>query len=178
MSALTYRIYNSAMATTAAPVAQPTGTAIRTMMQLALSTGYAARVIAWGCSFDGTTANTPGKVELVETGTVFATSLSTAYAAADIQPYADANAAANTAGTSGVPFNLGTSLSGFSTGAVTEGSTTTTRMFDIQLLPPTAPYVLQFPLGREPAMVAGRALRVRATFGTTVNMICWIDVEI
>src|SRR5690242_16652197 len=31
---LSYIVYNAAMATTAAPVKQPTGTAIRTMMQL------------------------------------------------------------------------------------------------------------------------------------------------
>jgi hypothetical protein len=177
MAAKTFIIYNAAMATTAAPVKQPTGTAIRTMMQLAPATGWVGRPVAWGVSMDSTTANTPGIVELIETGTVFATALSTAYAAADIQVYGDANTAANTAGSSGVPFNLGTGLSGFSTGAVTEGSTTTTRMCDLQELPPTAPYLQQWPLGREFEIKPGNALRVRATFGTTVNMTCWVIVE-
>ena len=178
MAAKTYLVQNSAMATTAAPVKQPTGTAIRTMMQLAPATGFTIRIIEWGCSFDGTTANTPGQIELVDTGTVFATSLSTAYAAADVQPWSDPNATANTAGTSGVPLNLGTGLSGFATGAVTEGSTTTTRELDLQMLPPTAPYVKQFPLGREPEVIGGKALRVRMTFGTTVNAYIYIIFEV
>lgn len=178
MAAKTYIVYNSAMATTAAPVAQPTGTAIRTMMQLAPATGYPMRVIEWGCSFDGSAAATPGKVELVETGTVFATGLSTAYGVNDIQPYGDPNAPANTSGTSGVPMNLGTGLSGFATGAVTEGTTTASRMGDIQLIAPTNQYIKQFPLGREFEVAAGKALRIRVTFGTTVNMICYIVFEV
>lgn len=177
MSAKTYIVYNSAMATTAAPVAQPTGTAIRTMMQIS-PLGTPIRVVEWGCSFDGSAAATPGKVELVDTGTVFATALTTAYAAADIQTFNDPNAQANTAGTSGVPLALGTGLSGFSTAAVTEGSTTTTRMGDIQLVAPTNQYVKQFPLNREFEVLTGHALRIRATFGTTVNMICYIQFEV
>lgn len=176
--AKTYIVYNSAMATTAAPVKQPTGTAIRTMMQLAPATGVPIRVIEWGCSFDGSAAATPGLVELVDTSTVFATALTTAFAAADIQQHNDPNAPANTAGTSGVPLNLGTGLSGFSTAAITEGSTTSTRMGDAQLIAPTSQYVKQFPLGREFEIPAGHALRIRATFGTTVNMLCYIIFEV
>ena len=178
MAAKSYWIQNSAMATTAAAVKQPTGTAIRTMMQLAPATGFPMRVIQWGCSFDANALATPGQVELVDTGTVFATALTTAYVAADIQPFGDPNAPANTAGTSGVPLNLGTGLSGFSTAAITEGSTTATRYGDLVMIDPAAgPYVLQFPLGREFEVPAGHALRVRATFGTTVNMYAYIVVE-
>lgn len=180
-----YMVYNAAQATTAAPVKQPTGTAIRTMMQLKCATGYFGKVIEWGCSFDAFLAAAPGQVELVETGTVGATGLSTAYAVADIQPFEDPNSPANTSGTSGVPFNLGTSASGFATGAVTEGSTTATRMLDIQMLPPTGPYIKQFPLGREPgygyyaaaAAAAINYLRVRMTFGTTVNATIYVVTE-
>jgi hypothetical protein len=175
-------IYNASMATTAAPVKQPTGTAIRTMMQLLLATGYYGRVIEWGASFDGSAAATPGQVELIETGAVGATSLTTAYAAADIQPFGDPNATANTAGSSGVPFNLGTSASGFSTAAITEGSTVASRMGDIQMLPPTGPYVKQWPLGREFTFgywgAAQHYLRVRNTFGTTVNATYYVVVEL
>lgn len=178
MASKTYIVYNSAMATTAAPVKQPTGTAIRTMMQLKPATGVIIRPIAWGCSFDGSAAATPGLLELIETGAVGATSLTTAYAAADVQPYGDANAPANTAGTSGVPLNLGTSASGFSTAAVTEGSTVASRMADVQLIAPTNQYSQQWPLGREFECVPGNYLRVRATFGTTINMICWVIFEV
>lgn len=176
MSAKTYRIYNSAMATTAAPVAQPSGAAIRTMMQLKLATGCAARVTAWGVSGDAAAAATPGKLELIETD-VGATGLSTAYAAADLQPFNDPNAPANTAGTGGVPFNLGTSASGFATGAVTEGTTTASRIAGLLQLPPTAAYETVAPLGREFELIPQRFLRVRATFAATVNLLCWVEIE-
>lgn len=178
MARPSYIIYNSAMATTAAPVAQPTGTAIRTMMQLKVATGYYGHVIGWGCSFDAVTAATPGKVELIETD-VAATSMSTAFAAADIQLFSNPNVVANTAGTSGVPFNLGTSASGFATAAVTEGTTTASRTLDVALLDAAfTPYGPVFwPLCREAELIPQRFLRVRATFATTVNMICFVVVE-
>jgi len=171
----TYWIHNSAMVTTAAPVKQPTGTAIRTMMQLAPSADYGVmRIHEWGFSLDSYTV--AGEVELVDTGTVFATSLSTAYAVADIQPHNDATAPANTSGSSGLPLNLSTGLSGFSTGSVTEGSVTATKMKDIQL-DPQGPYVKQWPLGLEPEIPGGDALRVRMTFGTSVNAYIYLIVS-
>lgn len=176
MAAKTYIVYNSAMATTAAPVKQPTGTAIRTMMQLKPATGYMIRPVAWGCSLDGSAAATPGIVELIETD-VGAT-ITTAFAAADIQPYGDYNATANTAGTSGVPLNLGTAQSGFATTSGTEGSITASRMADVQLVAPTNQYSVQWPLGREFEVTPQKFLRVRATFGTTINMICWVIFEV
>lgn len=177
MSAKTYIVYNSAMATTAAPVSQPTGTAIRTMMQLKPATGVILRPIAWGICGDSSIAGVPGKVELIETD-VAATGLSTAFAVADIQPYGDANAPANTSGTSGVPLNLGTSASGFATAAVTEGSTAASRMADIQMVAPTNQYSQQWPLSREFECIPQRFLRVRVTFAVTVNLICWVIFEI
>ena len=171
-------IQNTTGTTTAAPVKQPTGTAIRTMLQVALSSTYpSARVVEWGCSFDGSSAATPGQVELVETGAIFAT-MSTASAAADIIPWNDPNATANTAGSSGVPFNLSTATTGFATAAVTEGTITATRSFDAQLISPTNQYVKQFPLGREPEIKAGNALRIRMTFGTTINAYCYVIIEV
>lgn len=170
-----YKIYNSAMATTAAPVKQPTGTAIRTMMQLRPATGYYPQILAWGVSFDASAAAVPGVVELFE-GDVAAT-MSTAYVAADIQPYDDDRNIANTAGVSGVPFNLSTTTSGFATAAVTEGTTTTSRMFDIQLIAPTNQYNYEWALGGRPKMKAQAYTRVRVTCAATVNMIVWILVD-
>jgi hypothetical protein len=175
MATKTYWIHNSAAVTTAAPVKQPTGTAIRTMMQLAPTSSVAVmRIHEWGFSLDSY-ANV-GQIELVDTGTVFATALSTAYVAGDIQPHNDATAPANTSGTSGLPLNLGTGLSGFSTAAVTEGSITATKMKDIQM-DPQGPYVKQWPLGMEPEIPGGDALRIRATFGVTTNMYCYLIVS-
>jgi hypothetical protein len=173
--AQTYKVYNSTLATTAAPVKQPTGNAIRTMMQLAPN--VPVKIYEWGCSFDGSSAATPGQIELVDTGTVFAT-MSTAFAVTDVQTDTDSNAVPNSSGSGGVPLGIGTSLSGFATAAVTEGTITTTRNGDLQQLPPTSPYLLQFPLGREWYVPAGHALRVRVTFGTTVNMYCYVKFEL
>lgn len=177
MSAPTYIVYNSAMATTAAPVKQPTGNTIRTMMQLRPATGVILRPVAWGCSFDGSAAAQPGIVELIETGAIAAT-VTTAFAAADVQPYGNANAPANTAGATGVPLNLSTTTSGFASAAGTEGTIVASRMADVQLVAPTNQYWQQWPLSREFEVTPQNYLRVRATFGTTVNMICFVIFEV
>jgi hypothetical protein len=175
-------VYNSAQATTAAPVKQPTGTAIRTMMQLApLASGFPVRIIEWGCSFDASAAATPGQVELFAcTG---AATMSTAFAAADIQPYGSRlDTPANTAGSSGTPLSLGTALSGFATAAVTEGTVANYRGFDVQMVDPLYQYVKQFPLGREPQLGGNSAtqefLRVRMTFGASVNAYVYVVFEV
>lgn len=173
--AASYLVYNSADATTVAAVKQPTGTSIRTMLQLAPNVPI--KVFEWGCSFDGSAAATPGQVELIDTGTVPAT-VSTAFGVNDVQTFVASETPANTSGTAGTPLGLGTAFSGFSTAATTEGSyTAPTRMGDVQMLPPTAPYLKQFPLGREFWVPAGHFLHVRATFGTSVNMYCYVIFE-
>ena len=177
MPAPLYIVYNSAMATTAAPVKQPTGTAIRTMMQLRPASSVVIRPVAWGCSFDGSAAATPGVLELIEVDV--AATMSTAYAAADIQGYnAEALLMAQSAGAGGIPLNLSTTTSGFATAAVTEGTTTASRMADTQLVAPTNQYVYQWPLSREFIVQSQKFLRIRATFGTTINMICWVLFEV
>lgn len=174
--AKSFIIYNAAQATTAAPVKQPTGTAIRTMQQLRLAASLEARVIAFGVSFDGFVAALPGQIELFET-TVAAT-MSTAYAAGDIQPYGNYSEAAQTAGASGVPFNLSTTTSGFATAAVTEGTVASYRAAWVGLVAPTSQFDYQFPLGREFELTPQMYLRLRVTFGTSVNMTSYIVIEL
>jgi hypothetical protein len=180
--ASTYFVQNSAQAGTAAPVKQPTGTALQTMVQLApFVQGFPIKLIEWGCSFDGSAAATPGKVECFAcTG---AATMTTAYAAADVQPFGSRlDYPANTTGSSATPLSLGTALSGFATTTVTEGTAANVRMFDLQLLPPTAVYVKQWPLGREPQLGGNSAtqdfLRIRVTFGTTVNAFIYVIFEV
>jgi len=167
----TYIVFNGAMATIAAPTAITTSAVIKTLLQL--KPALPISVVEWGISFDGSAAATPGKVELIETD-VAATV--TAFAAADVQPYNDPNAPANTAGTSGTPLNLGTTHSGFTSSG--EGTTTASRMFDLQLLPPTQIYVKQFPLGERPKVATAKFLRVRVTFGTAINALCYVVFEV
>ncbi len=168
-----YFIQNSALQTTAAPIKQPTGTAIRTMMQLKLGAGIIGKIKSWGCSFDAFAAALPGQVELFEC-TVAAT-MSTAYVNADIQPQ-DPNAPANA---SNFPIDVtSTSTSGFATAAVTEGTVAGVRNFDLQMIAPTGQYSYTWPLGQEPMLKAGNFLRGRATFAATVNMYMWILLEV
>lgn len=180
--ASTYLVHNSAQVTTAAPVKQPTGTAIRTMLQLApLVSSFPVKIIEWGCSFDALAAATPGQVELFAcTG---AATMSTAFVAGDVQPWGSRlDTPANTAGSSGSPLSLGTALSGFATAAVTEGTPANVRMFDPQMVDPVYQYVKQFPLGREPQLGGNSAtqefLRVRMTFGTSVNAYVYVIFEV
>lgn len=163
-----YKIYNGPMPTTAAQAVVTTGTAIKTLLQL--KPFNQAKIVAWGISFDGNAAATPIKCELVETGTVFGTVTASADADCIKMNGAD-QAVASVAG-----LTLGTSATGYT--CTSEGSITTTRMFDAQLVAPTNQYIYQFPLGQEPVMVIGNATRVRVTAGTAVNAYCWIEVEI
>ena len=174
--AASYLVCNSADATTSSAVKQPTGTGIRTMLQLAPNVPI--KVFEWGCSFDGSAAATPGQVELIDTGTVPAT-VSTAFGVNDVQTFGDYLSPANTSGTAGTPLGLGTAYSGFSTAATTEGSyTAPTRMLDLQLVSPTVQYVKQFPLGREPYIPAGHFMHVRMNFGASVNAYAYICFEV
>jgi hypothetical protein len=167
-----YIIWNAPMPTTAGIVAVTTGTAIKTMLQIKGAVPF--WVVEWGVSLSGFAAAAPGVVELLTTGAIAATV--TASAAADIMPYGDANAPANTAGASGVPFNLSTTATGYtSTG---EGTIVATRVLAGGLMAPTTQFVQQFPLGERPHILLGTFLRVRVTFAAAVNCSCYCICEV
>lgn len=166
-----YLIQNGAAGTTAAPVAVTTGTAIKTMLQFKPSATVVAKIIEWGISFDGSAAATPGKIELMESD-VAATV--TATAVADITKY-DGNALAGGDPTTNL-IQVGTTSTGYT--STSEGTTTVSRVFDLQFLPPTGPYVKQFPLGREPILQVGKFARIRVTFGAAINAYCYMIVDI
>jgi hypothetical protein len=165
--ARTYRAYNGASPTTAQLAPVTTGTAIKTMLQIAPPATGQLAVVAWGINFDGTptgqTNNTPIKVELIETD-VAATV--TAHVAAGLIKMSDANGIASNV-------TLGTTATGYTASA--EGTTTVSRMLDYQQLPPTAPYIYQWPLGNYPMVAASKFLRVRLVAGVAVNAICWVE---
>lgn len=155
--------FNGVEPTTAKRVAVATGTAIKTLMQVATPSTKGITVFEWGICFDGSAAATPGSVELIET---------------DV---------AATSGTSVTPTKWGghagdVSLCVGGTGATNhspsaEGTITAVRSFDSQLISPTNQYVKQFPLGREPFVPASKFLRVRVHFAASINAICWIIWE-
>lgn len=169
-----FLIFNGAKNTTAAPVKVTTGTAIKTMLQIApLVPMY---VVEWGFSVDGSAAATPGEVELVETGAIAATV--TATASADITAY-DADALLWVAGGGSMSsfFTLSTSGTGYT--ATVEGSTTVARnLAGPQLVAPTTELIEQFPLGDRPLLQSGDFTRIRCTFGAAVNAYCYVILSV
>lgn len=165
-----YLIANGPMPTTAAQAVLATGTAIKTHVQVQASATLTLTIVEWGVSFDGSAAATPGKVELCETD-VAATV--TAHVASGVQKY-DCAAMGGGDPTTNL-IQVGTAATGYNASA--EGSITVVRMFDPQLIPPTAPYVKQFPLGLEPTIAIGKFARIRMTFGTTVNAYAYMIVR-
>lgn len=163
-----YFAANGAMPTTAALSSITTGTAIKTLLQIAPSATRPIKVVEWGISFDGSAAATPIKCELVQTD-VAATVTAFANSTADVQPYDDPNGPKSTV-------TLGsTTGSGFT--ATAEGTITATRYGDLQLIAPTNQYVKQWPLGREFQVPVSKFLRVRVTAGAAVNAYCYVIWE-
>ena len=163
-----YTIFNGPMPTTASFAAVTTGTSIKTLLQL--KPFNVCKIKEWGISFDGSAAATPIEVELLDTGTVFGTV--TASADADIMKLDGAEGAvASVAG-----LTLGTSATGYT--CTSEGSITTVKLFDAQFIAPTNQYVKQFPLGSEPKLIIGNAVRIRVKAGAAVNAICYMVIEI
>lgn len=164
-----YLIENAPMQTTAAPTPVATGTAIKTMLQV--KPIVPMKIVEWGISYDGFAAAQPGKVELIETD-VAATV--TAFINADITKL-DGEALQFGDPTSNY-ISVGTSASGYT--ATAEGTITAVRNLDgSQLIAPTNQFVKQFPLGYRPFVQAAKFLRIRVTFGTTVNAYCYVIVE-
>lgn len=162
MSGTQYIAINGASPTTAAQVPVTTGTSIKTMLQVATPSTTDIKIIEWGISFDGSAAATPGKIELLQ--------VDVAATVTSLTPsvYGNPNG----------PASLcvgGSTATGYT--ASGEGTTTVARVFDAQLLPPTAPYVKQFPLGREPWVAVSKFLRIRVTFGAAVNAYCYVIWE-
>jgi len=157
-----YWAANGPMPTTAAFAPVTTGTAIKTMLQIATPSTRPIRVVEWGISFDGSAAATPIKCELLQTD-VAATV--TAHVAAGVQPFNDPNAPASLV-------TLGTTATGYT--ATAEGTITTTRQGDVQFVAPTNQYIKQWPLDNEFQVPISKFLRVRVTAGTAVNCYCYV----
>lgn len=166
-----YKIFNGAAPTTAAQVPVTTGTSIKTLLQVKSSATKPMKVKEWGVSFDGSAAATPIKVELLETD-VAATV--TALAAADINKLDGEAIAGGDPTTNLIP--VGTTSTGYTSSG--EGSITSVREFDAQLVAPTNQYVYQFPLGLEPVVQVSKFLRIRVTAPAAVNAYAYVIVEV
>lgn len=172
-----YLIGNGPMQTTAAFAAVTTGTAIKTMLQVKPSATLGMKIISWGYSFDSSAAAASVKVELIETGTVFGTV--TASVANDLTKW-DAAALAGGDPTTNL-IQVGTSATGYT--CTSEGTITAVRNLDFPQFATTSTsfavtWARDFPLGREPFVQVGGAMRIRITSGTAVNAYCFVIVEV
>lgn len=169
-----YLIPNHAMQTTAAPAGVTTGTAIKTLLQFKAGATTNAKLKMWGISFDGFAAAAPGKIECIETGTVAATV--TASATADITRYGPDALSQGDPVTALIA--VGTTSTGYT--ATAEGTVAAVRNLSppLFLAPTTQPYIYEFSLGQEPLIQMGNIARIRVTFGTAVNALCFMIVEV
>jgi len=157
-----YFAANGVTPTTAGQVAVTTGTAIKTLLQIATPSTRQIKVVKWSISFNGSAAATPILVELIETD-VAATVTS-------LTPtkWNDPNMTASLC-------VGGTAATGYTASA--EGTITATRVLDVQFVAPTSQYVLPYELGREPMVGISKFLRVRVTAGAAVNAYTYIIWE-
>lgn len=157
-----FTAYNAAAPTTAAIVPVTTGTAIKTMLQIATPSTLEMEVVGWAISFDGTTFGTKIRCELID---VDVAATVTAHVAAGIVKVTDPAAL-------GSQVTLGTTATGYT--ASGEGTPTVSRLFDYQLLDSSAAYSYTWPLGNYPILAVSRFLRVRVTATAAVNAVCSI----
>jgi hypothetical protein len=156
-----FTAYNGASPTTAALTKVTTGTAIKTMLQLATPASRRIKIVSWGISFDGSAAATPGQVELIETDV-----------AATVTAHVAAGLVKNHPDNPTSTLTLGTGATGYTSTA--EGTTTAARLLDYQLIAPTAQYVRVFSSTEQPTIAVSKFVRVRVTFAAAINAVCWV----
>lgn len=163
-----YKTWNGPMPTTAAQASVTTGTAIKTMLQVATPATRKIQLISWGFTAD----DPPGADAVIELLQTDVAATVTAHVASGVQPL-DAGLPASL-------MTLGTSATGYT--ATAEGSITATRVFDAVSLSSTsaeaAPfmsYEYQWMPDERPVVSVSSFLRVRATTPTTaVDLRCWV----
>jgi len=166
---VTYKVFNFAMPTTAAPAAVATGTTIKTMLQLTSATKN-LQVVSWGYTLSGL-PGAVGTIELLQTDVAATVTAHVAAGIINLDP----------GGTTSSMTVGSTTGTGYTASA--EGAITTTRTFDVDQIPTASglvqlDYDYQFVFDERPVCAAGKFLRVRATTPTSgVNMICWAAVN-
>lgn len=163
-----YRTWNGPAPTTAAQASVTTGTAIKTMLQIATPSTRQIQLISWGFSVD----DPPGADAVIELLQTDVAATVTAHVNAGVQQL-DPNAPTSL-------MTLGTSATGYT--ATAEGTTTASRVFDAVGISSTSgesglTYVYQWMPDERPIVAVSKFLRVRATTPTTAvdcrTWICW-----
>lgn len=152
MAAPCFIAWNAVTSALTSPMAgtatSATSGTVKTILQVKSGIGK-IRVVEWGYIF-AASPTSPVQMELVETGVVFATVTTIG---AGILAYNDVTGPASLA-------PAGTTATGFN--ASGEGSIAASRLL-AQTYDTASYFKQQFPLGREPEINAGSALRIRAT---------------
>ena len=173
MSTHRYKAWNSPMVTTAPMSPVGTGTTTKTMLQLATPSTRQITIISWGYEIDTLPTTTLlGKIDLIEADTG-ATIVQ--HVASGLQPLLP-----------GVPASqlliATTGQTGYTSGS--ETAPTVTRTLDQDMIlgatnlgASEAMYDYQFMLDERPVIAISKFLRVRATFGSNTNMLCWVVWE-
>lgn len=137
-----------------------TGTAIKTVLQIATPSSTDLRIRGWGISFDGVVAANPaGVVTLID--------VSVAATVTALSP--------EKWGSDDSPASLcvsGTSASGYDASA--EGAISGSRIIDGQDIHPQTGYAIWFPDNALPKVKASRFLRIRTLFSVDINCIPWV----
>ena len=163
-----YKSWNGAMPTTAALPAVTTGTAIKTMLQLATPSTRQIQLVEWGFTLD----DPPGADAVFELLEVDVAATVTAHVASGVIK--------TIPGQPDSLLTLGASATGYSASA--EGVPTASRLFDAvgmsSVSAEAAPFLTyrhRFEDGEESLVAVSKFLRIRATTPTTaVDMRCWV----
>lgn len=158
--------WNGPAPTTAAQQSVTTGTAIKTMLQLATPASRQIQLLEWGWSSD----DPPGADAVIELLQTDVAATVTAHVAAGVQNL-DPNGVASL-------LTLGTSATGYTSSS--EGTTTASRVFDTSSISSVSgesslSYVRQWMPDCRPIIPISKFLRVRATTPTTaIDLRCYI----
>jgi hypothetical protein len=137
-----------------------TGTAIKTLLQVAVPATTDIRVVAWGVSFDGVSSTAaPGVLTLLDTDVA-----ATVTTLTPEEWGSEDNQASLCLG--------GAALTGYN--GTVENTIAVSRILDGQEVHPQTGYSVWFPMPALPRVKAGRFLRIRALFAADVNAIPWV----
>ncbi len=127
-----------------------TGTALKTVLQIATPSTTGIRIVAWGVSFEGVVVTgAPGEITLIDTNV--------AATVTTLTPEKFGNQNAQSSLCVG-----GTSATGYN--ATAEGTITGSAILDGQKVHPQTGYSLWFPADARPVVAVSRFLRVRCSF--------------
>jgi hypothetical protein len=139
----------------------------KTVLQVATPSTTDIRVLGWGVSFNGAAAAQPGWAQLVDTGAVGATGLTSM--TPDIWGNAYQPASLCVGGTGATGTGAGVTP--------TEGTITAVRELDVQEVYPQSGYAVWFPDssgGNQPKVGVSSFLRIKCNFPAAVSVLPWI----